>query len=81
VGGRWRVVAAKYANRDAGLAVARTLRANGYPAEVVGPEGGIFFVHIPGLVGEAEARALMAGLRGIPGVAIPTIGEMPPKAR
>jgi hypothetical protein len=76
-GGRWRVVAAKYDNRDAALAMTRQLRASGYPAQVSGPEQGVYTVQVPGLAGEAEARALMANLRGVRGVAIPSVSEMP----
>jgi hypothetical protein len=81
VGGRWRVIAAKYESRDPALAMGRRLRAGGYPAEVTGPQGGVYAVQIPGLAGESEARALMAGLRSLPGVAIPSVSEMPPKGR
>lgn len=80
-GGRWRVVAMKFEKRDPALVLSRRLRASGYPAEVTGPQDGIYAVEIPGLAGEAEARALMAGLRGIPGVAIPSVSQMPPKGR
>jgi hypothetical protein len=81
VGGRWRVVAAKYESRDPALAMSRRLRSEGYPAEVAGPEGGIYSVQVPGLAGEAEARALMADLRRIRGVSIPAVSEMSPLSR
>jgi hypothetical protein len=81
VGGRWRVVAAKFESRDPALALNRRLRSEGYPAEVLGPGNGLYSVQIPGLAGEAEARALMAGLRGIRGVLIPSVNEMPPRSR
>jgi hypothetical protein len=75
VGGSWRVVAAVVPSRDQALVVNRTLRANGYPSEITSKDGHIA-VHIPGLAGEAEARALMANLRGIKGVEMPTVHPM-----
>jgi hypothetical protein len=76
-GGRWRVIAAKYENRDSALGMSRRLRAAGYPAELAeGPEG-IFTVQVTGLVGEAEGRALMANLRDIRGVTFPSVSETP----
>lgn len=80
-GGRWAVVAAKYEKRDAALAMARRLRAAGYPAEVAGAADGIHAVQVGGLAGEAEARALMANLRTIPGISIPAVTQMPPRSR
>lgn len=80
-GGRWRVVAAKYERRDPALAMNRQLRAAGYPAEISGPDAGIFSVQVRGLGGEREARALMANLRGLPGITIPAVSEMPPGSR
>ncbi len=80
VDGRWRVMASKFTTRDRALALSRALRAQGYPAEVA-EEDAIFIVQVTGLAGEAEARALMANLRGVKGVAIPAIGEMPAARR
>jgi hypothetical protein len=77
-GGRWRVVAATYAQRDLALALNRKLRAGGYPAEIVSQDQG-FAVQVGGLAGEAEARALMANLRQEKGASLPTVSEMPAK--
>jgi hypothetical protein len=76
VGGAWRVVASKLERRDSALALSRTLRASGYPAQVAAEKGGIFVVQVPGLASEAAARAVMANLRSIPGVTIPSVGPM-----
>lgn len=73
VGGRWRVVAATVADRGAAMEIDRELRANGYPAEVAGPHQGRFVVRIPGLAGEAEARALAAAILAVKGVSLPSI--------
>jgi hypothetical protein len=79
VGGAWRVVAAVVPDRDAALALDRRLRAGGYPSQVAARDG-LFTVHVPGLAGESEARALMANLRRVKGVDNPTVGPMqPPK--
>ena len=75
-GGRWRMVAAVKPRRDDALALRSALRAAGYPAEVVAKEG-YFLVQVAGLAGESEARALMAGLRGVRGVELPTVHEGP----
>ena len=71
-GGKWRVVAAVFEERDKALAFNRRVRANGYPAEVAKSEDK-FAVQVPGLASEADARALMGNLRGIPGVALPHV--------
>ena len=76
VGGKWRVTAETFPERDAALALNRTLRASGYPSEVSAREGE-FTVVIRGITGESEARALMANLRNVKGVGIPTISEGP----
>ena len=34
-----------------------------------------FFVHVSGLAGEAQARALMSNIRTLPGVATPLVSE------
>ena len=73
-GGRWSVVAGSFAQRDAALALQRTLRAGGYPAEV-SASGGAFAVQVPGLAGEAEARALVANIAGVQGVSTPSVRE------
>ena len=74
--GRWRVVAAVKPKRDDAMAVRGMLRGAGYPAEVVAKEGH-FLIQIAGLVDEQQARALMANLRGMKGVALPTVHEGP----
>jgi hypothetical protein len=76
VGGTWRVVAAKVGKRDEALALNRTLHANGYPSRVAMEGEGMFIVQVTGLAGEAEARALMANLRTVPGVRIPLVSPM-----
>jgi FecR-like protein len=77
VGGRWRVIASKFYGRNDALSFSRELRARGFPAEVSELEGGVQRVEIRGLAGEAEARALMAMVRDVPGVNIPSIAEDP----
>jgi hypothetical protein len=71
-GGKWRVVAAVFEERDKALAFNRVVRANGYPSEVAKAEDK-FAVQVPGLASEADARALMGNLRGIRGVALPHV--------
>jgi hypothetical protein len=73
--GDWRVVVAVVPTRDAALVLNRRLRAAGYPAEVASKDGYIA-VHIPGLAGESQARALMARLRTVEGVEMPTVHPM-----
>jgi hypothetical protein len=73
-GGRWSVIASKFYERNRALALSRELRARGYPAEVVG-ESDVQRVEIRGLADEPAARAVMASLRDVPGVAIPSITE------
>ena len=75
--GRWRMVAAVHPTRDAARAMVRTLRAAGYPAEIV-PKDGYFIVQVPGLAGEKQARALAASVRTLPGMPLPTVHEGPP---
>lgn len=76
VGGGWRVLAETYRSRDQALALNRTLRASGYPSEIRAHDNA-FEVQVPGLAGEAQARALMSNLRSVPGVEIPTVSPMP----
>jgi len=71
-GGDFRVTAAAFPSRNDALAMNRRVRANGYPSEVVAREGA-FIVQIGGLTSETAARALMANLRSIPGIAMPVI--------
>ena len=72
--GRWRVVAAVKRQRDAALNLNRRLRAAGYPAEIVQKDN-YFAVQVGRLSGEKEARALMAAIRPIEGVELPTVHE------
>lgn len=72
VGGDWRVTAAAFPSRDDALAMNRRLRTSGYPSEIVAREGA-FIVQVGSLAGEAQARALMANLRAIPGISMPVI--------
>lgn len=74
LGGRWSVIASKFYERARALALSRELRARGYPAEVT-VSGDVQRVEIRGLGDEAAARAVMANLRDVPGVAIPSISE------
>lgn len=73
-GGRWSVIASKFYNRGDALALSRELRAHGYPAEVVAIAD-VQRVEIRGLADEAAARAVMANIRAVRGVAIPSISE------
>jgi cell division septation protein DedD len=81
VGGKWRVAAGRFEKRDSALALARDLRARGFPARVHEESPTVFAADIPGLASEDEARALMANLRGIPGVTIPSIHSNDEKTR
>lgn len=74
--GRWRMVAAVKRNREEARALRIALRAAGFPAEIQAREA-YFVVQVAGLDGEAEARALMAAVRDIPGVALPTVHDGP----
>lgn len=71
-GGAWRVVAMTTASRDEALAMNRRLRAAGYPAEVINPDGR-YGVQVSGLAGESEARALAANLKSVSGVKEPVV--------
>ena len=72
VGGQWAVVAGKYQTRDEALRINRMLRSNGYPSVIATSEN-YPAVIVAGLAGEAEARALMANLRTVPGIVGPTV--------
>jgi len=74
-GGEWRVVASRFEQRDNARALSRKLRAAGYPAQIVS-DSGVFLVQVGGIEGEAQARTLMANLRTIPGVTIPSVSRM-----
>jgi len=71
-GGKWQVTAAKFRSRNDALALSRSMRANGYPAEVRNADMA-YAVVVAGLAGEPEARALMSNLREFPGVLGPTV--------
>jgi FecR-like protein/sporulation related protein len=75
-GGKWAVIASVLKERNPALALARDLRAAGYPADVANDARG-FLVLVAGLAGEAEARSLMANLRTMKGVGTPLVVEMP----
>jgi len=62
--GVWRVVASGFASRDDAVGANRTLRANGYPAEI----GALNTVQISGLAGEIEAETLANELTGKYGI-------------
>jgi hypothetical protein len=72
MGGDWRVTAAAFPSRDDALAMNRRVRAAGYPSEVAQREGA-YLVQIGGLVGESQARALIANIRSIAGISMPVI--------
>ena len=73
-GGKWRVVAAAKPARDEALKLNRQLRRDGYPSEIVQKDK-VYVVQVTRLAGEAEARALMAKIRALPGVDMPTVHE------
>jgi hypothetical protein len=72
--GKWRVVAAVKTTRNDALALNQQLRRDGYPSEIVG-KGATWSVQVRGLAGAAEARALAASVRGVPGVDQPAVYE------
>ncbi len=75
-GGKWRVVAGKFPNRDEARVLHRNLRSAGYPADLIGGrDGALYAVQVTGFAGEEEARAAMANLRGVPGTGILVISE------
>ena len=73
-GGRWRVVAASKRTRDEALALNRELRRSGYPSEILQKDAA-WIVQVRGLAGEAEAKALAAGIAGVNGVERPAALE------
>ena len=76
-GGRWRTVAAVKRQRDEARALVRTLRAAGFPGEIVAKED-YFIVQVSGLASEAAARGLVAAIRTLPGAELPSAHEGPP---
>jgi hypothetical protein len=72
--GKWRVVAGAKPSRDDALKLNRELRRAGYPAEIVEKDK-VYLVQVTRLSGEPEARALMAKIRNMPGVDMPTVHE------
>ena len=75
-GGGWRVVAGTFAKREEAVALNRRVRASGFPSTVVSGSKG-FEVQVAGLAGESDARALMANVRQVSGVTLPTVSETP----
>jgi len=75
-GGRWMVTASVFKDRDPAVGLARRLRDEGYPAEMGVDKRG-YFVQVPGLAGEAEARSLMGNIRTIEGVLTPLVSHSP----
>jgi hypothetical protein len=73
-GGKWRTVVAVKRQRDEARALVRTLRAAGFPGEIVAKES-YFIVQVSGLAGEAQARALAAAIRSLPGAELPSVHE------
>jgi len=76
-GGRWRAVAAVKRDRDEARALQRTLRAAGFPGEIVAKDS-YFIVQVSGLASEAAARGLAAAIRTLPGAELPSAHEGPP---
>ena len=76
-GGRWRVVLARFRDREEARTLRRMVRAAGFPAEVVPGAASSHVVHVPGFAGEAEAREAMARLRDIKGTAILSVTDAP----
>jgi hypothetical protein len=75
-GGQWSVIASKFYDRRKALALSRELRARGYPSDVRVEQGAteeVQRVEVRGLADEAAARAVMAGIREVPGMNIPSI--------
>jgi len=82
-GGQWSVIASKFYDRRKALALSRELRARGYPADVRIEKGAtedVQRVEVRGLADEAAARAVMANIRDVPGLNIPSV-EGPPAPR
>ena len=74
-GGRWRVFVGKFESGLDARALRSRLQAAGFPAEIIGGGGAPFVVLVPGLAGEAQARAAMARLRGIDGAGILSVNQ------
>ena len=73
----WRIVAATMPNRDEALKLVRSLRAAGFASEAApGPEGATL-VRVGPFSTEAQARAVMGNLRGLPGVSLPKVVPLP----
>lgn len=73
-GGRWRVIVATFQSRDGAQQMNRALRAEGYPAKVVGDDAP-YAVQVAGLASENDARSLVANLRSVPGVLLPRVAQ------
>jgi hypothetical protein len=77
-GGRWKLTLASVDEQSAALAVYDRLRAAGYAARIVPAKaagGLVYHVRIVSLASRADARALAARLRGLPGVAEPKVSR------
>ena len=72
----WRIVVATFVQRDPALKLVRALRGAGFAAEVSGAEKYTLVV-INQMANEAQARAVMGNLRGLPGVELPKVVPMP----
>ena len=68
----WKVGVAQLPSRDAARDMVRTLRAACFAPEVTSANN-YFVVQIPGMGSEAQARAVMGNLRGLPGVVLPKV--------
>ena len=73
-GGRWRVIVATFHSRDGAQRFNRALRAEGYPAKIVGDDPP-YAVQVSGLASENDARNLIANLRTVPGVLLPRVAQ------
>lgn len=77
-GGRWKLTLASADSQEAALAVYDALRAAGYAARIVpvkAQRGFVYQARIADLATRADAEALAARLRGVPGVAEPKISR------
>jgi hypothetical protein len=68
----WRIVVSTLPIRDDALRLVRRLRGLGFAAEL-GSRGESYLVQIGGYPTERHARAVMANLRGLPGIGLPKV--------
>jgi hypothetical protein len=76
--GRWRVELARASTQAEALALYDRLRETGYPAQILPlrqAEGFVYAIRIVRLASEAEARALAARLKDVPGISEPSIAR------